>query len=119
MEEAVQETWMPLAAGILNISAGVVFLLTLAFGAYRGIYLIQEKADNPIMTTGYFVFFIILLSMLDIPMFFGGVNALNRSKWGWALAGSITATLVVTVFGIPAIVFTAISRNEFDQQLRE
>jgi hypothetical protein len=46
----------------------------------------------------------------------GGIYALRRKKWGLALTGSIAALIVPWFWflGIAAIVFTALSKSEFE-----
>jgi len=43
----------------------------------------------------------------------GGVFALKRTRWGWALAGAI-CSLLFPVFGIPAIILLVKSKGEFE-----
>ena len=45
----------------------------------------------------------------------GGIFALLRRYWGWALAGAIISVLAFFPMGIPAVVFVAQSRREFGQ----
>ena len=44
----------------------------------------------------------------------GGTYALRRKKWGVALAGSIAAFFGQSPLGVAAIIFTALSKNEFE-----
>ena len=44
----------------------------------------------------------------------GGVFALKRKHWGWALAGAIAGTFLFLPCGIPAIVFVSIGKHEFN-----
>ena len=53
---------------------------------------------------------LLLVSLLAI---IGGIYALQRKKWGLALAGSIAAFFPSPPLGIAAIVFTAISQDDF------
>ena len=43
----------------------------------------------------------------------GGIFAVQRKRWGWALAGSIAAIFSFILLGIPAVILIAISKNEF------
>lgn len=56
-----------------------------------------------------------MLPVLGVLAVVGGIHALQRKKWGWALTGSIAALLPICVLvGIAAIILTAQSKNEFE-----
>jgi len=44
----------------------------------------------------------------------GGIFALQRKRWRWAMAGAIAASLSFLLLGIPAIALIALSRDEFE-----
>jgi len=44
----------------------------------------------------------------------GGIFAMRRKRWKWALTGAIAAALSLLPLGIAAIVLITISRDEFD-----
>jgi len=44
----------------------------------------------------------------------GGIYSIRRRLWGMALAGSISTFVYLLFFGVPAIVFTAIPKDEFE-----
>ena len=59
---------------------------------------------------------IILLVLSIIETVFpivGGVFALQRRKWGWALVGSIISILGVFPLGIASTIFVIIAKDEF------
>jgi hypothetical protein len=43
----------------------------------------------------------------------GGVFALKKIHWGWALAGAIAGNLLFPFCGIPAVIFVSMGRQEF------
>jgi hypothetical protein len=45
----------------------------------------------------------------------GGTFALRKKYWGWALAGSIAATITFFPCGVAAIIFTAMGKEEFEE----
>ncbi|MBE9477778.1 MAG: hypothetical protein IMY81_00870, partial [Chloroflexi bacterium] len=45
----------------------------------------------------------------------GGIYALRRKTWGFALAGTILATICSTPLGILAIIFVSMGKREFIQ----
>jgi hypothetical protein len=53
-------------------------------------------------------------AIVGILAIVGGIYALRRKIWGLALAGSIAAFFPSWILGIAAIVFTALSKNEFE-----
>jgi hypothetical protein len=89
------QTWKPTAAGTLTISAGVL-------GLTVGIVLV---AIGPLFMVG------LLAIMIGVVAMAGGLCALKRRVWGLALAGSICS--VFCWLGIPAIIFIALSKQEF------
>lgn len=46
----------------------------------------------------------------------GGIYAIKRKSWGLAVTGSIAAVFCSSPLGIAAIVFTILSKSEFEQQ---
>ena len=107
------KTWKPTAAGILSIISGLLFL---SLGLGRIIH--AELAAGT--SFGWHLGTVsIVLGLIAIV---GGIFALRRQVWGLALAGAICAlfsphpygSLIWSpVLGILAIVFVALSKNEF------
>ena len=89
------QTWKPTAAGTLTISAGILGLIV-------GI---SAHWAKPLFMVG------LLAIMISIVAVAGGLCALKRRVWGLALAGSICS--VFCWLGIPAIIFIALSKQEF------
>jgi hypothetical protein len=112
MERTVHRTWKPMVAGILSIIVGSLDLLGV-FGViiaaiainttsyWRGLI---ESEVYP-LTIGFVVGG--LLSLL------GGISAIQRKRWGLALAGSIAAIFSSSILGILSLIFTAMSKDEF------
>lgn len=99
----MEQTWKPTVAGIMNI-VSAVFVISQSFGAALGWYLIE----------GRILFFVIII--VGIIALVGGIYALRRKIWGLALAGSICATISLFTWylGILAIIFTVLSKKEFE-----
>ena len=53
------------------------------------------------------------LLVLGILALVGGIYAMRRKIWGLALAGSIATVLFSQLLGILAIIFVALSEDEF------
>jgi hypothetical protein len=105
--------WMPVTAGILDLVVGVPSLIIGIIWAIVG---------------GFLTFFIAGLgALLGAPMIIlsivaivGGVFAISKRAWGFALAAAICGFIVglplvapAILLGIPAIVFTALGRGQF------
>lgn len=56
--------------------------------------------------------------MFGIVAVIGGVYSLRRRAWGLALTGSILYLFLVWFLGIPALIFLAMGRNEFERRAR-
>ncbi len=113
-------TWKPPAAGILSIIAGTAFTLTGLFVIAGGDFIRQVLWHWEFERAGMGI----LAFILGLAAVTGGVFAIRRQRWGLALAGAICAalpqfisvvgTLATPIMGIMAIIFLALSRNEFN-----
>jgi hypothetical protein len=113
--------------GILSIVAGafaVFYLIGLLFMVL--IFSIAET-DASFYYDGYryangafivmvvvwiaFAAFFFLMGVLGV---IGGIFAIKRKNWGLALAGAIGGTITFFPVGVPAIVFVALGKGEFE-----
>ena len=116
METTVRRTWKPTAAGILDIAAGALELiggLFLILFLIFGIGVFKWALDIPWIEhiTGFAMGPLSLI--VGIISLVGGIYALKRKKWGWALAGSIVASFLYGL-GIPSVILIAKSKREFE-----
>ena len=109
--EKADGTWMPLAAGILDLVAGIPALII-------GILFLAD-AEVPGWLSGIAGVGVIMAA-IGVPLIIfaiiaivGGVFALRKRIWGLALAGSIFALFCAWILGIPAIVFTVMGKKHF------
>jgi len=122
----MERTWMPKAAGVLNLVAGAFFLLggiivvttlgTPMAMAVTRYYMYSIGSSATITPSDITTVISILAAVLIIPGIVsvsGGIYALKRSLWGLALAGGIFALFYLPPLGIPAIIWTVLSRKEF------
>ena len=124
MVTTVQRTWKPTTAGILNIITGALNALgaiglIIAIVAIGNIDIMRflPPEDAPFIAPLIGTILIILLVLSIIEAVFpiiGGVFALQRRKWGWALAGSIVAILGTFPLGLASTIFVAMAKNEFE-----
>jgi len=122
----MEKTWKPTTAGILLIISGAVQALS-AMGliivistvnTWHFISGIVPPQDIPFVAPLVGTILIILLVMSIIEAVFpiiGGVFALQRRRWGWALAGSIIAILGLFPLGVASLVFVGMSEKEFNK----
>ena len=113
------------AAGVLSIVSGVfgifigagLILIAVLFFSLVSIDTTTAAEEFPVfifeaLPLGWGIF-VLLLAILAI---IGGIYALQRRHWGLALAGSIAAILVFFPTGIAAVIFVAMSRDEFNRE---
>jgi hypothetical protein len=130
MATTAPRTWKATTAGILNIVSGsfngllaimIVIAVILYFAAGGLAAMIMDMippADVPFvmplivpMMAGALV---VSVAAAVFPIM-GGVYALQRRKWGWALAGSIIAIFSrLSLLGLLATIFVALARDEFE-----
>ena len=106
---------MPLAAGILDLVAGVPALifgiaLTVGLGMLGGLIGGLGGIPGVGAILGAIAVPVIIFAIIAIV---GGVFAIRRRIWWLALVGSIFALLCAWFFGIPAIVFTIMGKKHF------
>jgi hypothetical protein len=58
-----------------------------------------------------FAAFFVLVGALGVV---GGIFAIRRKNWGLALAGAIAGTITFFPVGVPAIIFVALGKGEFE-----
>jgi hypothetical protein len=118
----MENAWMPKVAGILDIVAGsfgilISFFLALWFAVFY--YFIPTKAsefhDFPMqfmaILMAFWGIFILAAGILAIV---GGIHGLRKKRWALALAGSIAAFFGSSPLGVAAIIFTVLSKKEFE-----
>ncbi|MDD5312649.1 MAG: hypothetical protein PHO26_06415 [Dehalococcoidia bacterium] len=118
----MKPTWKPIMAGILDIVSG-------AIGMVGGIYFvilstvlqsIHEYLNvDPavIQTIQQFISSVMaipfILVFVGIAAIIGGVYALQRRIWVFALGGAVFSFILFFPFGLASIIVTAMSREEF------
>ena len=59
------------------------------------------------------------VGVLGIVSLWGGICALRRRGWGWAVAGAIASLFTLPPLGVIAVVLTMIGEEEFAGRRRE
>ena len=108
----MQHTWKPVAGGIMAIVSGSLNVLsTLAIMLYMYVPAGQTGITVLLLNAGMLAVPLIVFGVVAIA---GGICALRRRAWGFALTGSICAIISPGMLvGIAATVLVALSRGEF------
>jgi hypothetical protein len=121
------KTWKPTAAGVMTIISGCYGIgvgATVVQGAsfldqllgdiwIGGMQVPMDMGGIAAAVAAFGIVFIVL----GVIALIGGIFALRRRVWGFALAGAILSLPLIpagTVLGIISIVFLAKSKEEFD-----
>lgn len=118
----MNKTWMPTAAGVLCIiSAAVRLILVLVLiiaMVVTGEFLIFTGLGFwfPLNVMAVLWIITVPLAVTGVLALVGGIFALQRKRWGLALAGSIAAFLPFGILGVIATIFTSLSRGDFEDQ---
>ncbi len=112
MDCPVKKTWKPTVAGILDIVMGSLILIILSIFAISPLIIapVREGVFPLNLSLSYIIVPAIIIASLAI---IGGISAIQRRKWRWALAGSIAAAISPIPLGIAAIILLVLSKKEF------
>ena len=116
----MEKTPKPIIAGSLSIFSGGVSLIGFIGLLIASIATGWTAADItgwlPEMSIALSVLIILtVLSLVTgILALLGGIYAVQRKKWGWALVGSICALIPTFVLGLAAIMLITLSKDEFE-----
>ena len=111
----MSKTKRPVIGGILSIFSGFLGAVGIAsyaigFGdAGSGI----GKGDMPPFVPSIIFGMSIPAIIIALLALIGGILAIRRKQWRWALTGSIAAALSLIIIGIPSVVLIALSKDEF------
>ena len=110
----MEKTEKPTVAGILNIitgALGIIWAIAMFISGASGGWDIPGMEAIPasfLLGMAFSSLFVAVLALV------GGINAVQRKRWEWALAGSIAAIFTLFILGIPAVILVAKSKNEFE-----
>ena len=121
----MERTWKPTTAGILTIIAGclgigagvLLTLLAVPLGVGGAVASFLEEMGILGALLGGLAGFLGMIGAgiigVGIVAIIGGIYALRRRIWGFALAGAILATMASIPLGVLAIIFVSIGKKEF------
>ncbi len=118
----MNKSWMPTAAGVLCIISAAIRLIVVL-----GLIIAMIITGEFLIFTGLGFWLplnvMAVLWLITVPLavtgvlaLVGGIFALQRKRWGLALAGSIAAFLPFGILGVIATIFTSLSRGDFKDQ---
>ncbi len=104
------------------INGGILTLLSAAMAIFGALNYAIGFFDQPGIGKGdippfvpSIIFGVPMMSIvIGVLAVAGGIFAIFRKKWKWALTGAIAAALSLLPLGIVAIVLITSSRDEFD-----
>jgi len=99
--------WKPIVAGILSIIAGIIGIGGGAIVSLMGEFVSESGGIMGFEPLG------VPTIILGIVAFIGGIFALRRRVWLMAVIGAIFAIPCMPVLGTLAIIFIALTDQEF------
>ncbi|NQT30773.1 MAG: hypothetical protein HQ588_00415 [Deltaproteobacteria bacterium] len=124
MTTTAPRTWKATTAGILNIIAGGLnglgalglIIALFAVGSIDIMRFLPPEDASFIMPLVVPILIVALVLNIVATVFpiIGGIFALQRRRWGWALAGSIIAIFRSLPLGVLSTIFVAMARDEFE-----
>ena len=108
-------------AGILDITAGIfglvggIPLLVLAIGGASVLGMVDDVEANRVafVPLALFLPLAVFCFVAGFVAVIGGIAAINRRRWGLAVAGSIAAIFGFFPVGVAAVIFTILAESEF------
>jgi hypothetical protein len=117
----MNKTWKSQVGGILAIVGGVIGLLG-CMGLLIAITVlgtVWQWGLMPVNVIGILWIILVPMFICGVTAIIGGIFAIQRKYYGMALTGAIAALFPAAIFGLGAIVFTAISRDEFGTEIKQ
>ncbi len=112
---------LSIVAGALGVVGGLILLMVTLFASaifndpdfFSGTTATDEQFLTMITVIyGVMAVKCLLVGALGVV---GGIFAIQRKRWGWALAGAIAGSISFYPLGIGAVVLVAMARSEFTQ----
>jgi hypothetical protein len=102
------------AAGIIDIVDGALKSVLVLVSILTIVYRLAEFEDHEHVPSR--IVMTIVLAFLGILAIVGGICALRRKRWGWALAGAVGGVLPFFPLGIASLTLTVMAKDEFERK---
>ncbi|MFC2041166.1 hypothetical protein ACFLTY_02455 [Chloroflexota bacterium] len=98
---------------------GILNIISATFMIWYGPTLAIYYYSTPQLKFGIdsIIFMTVFIVFAALPLI-GGIYALRQSRWALTLSGSIVACCFITISGLPALIFTVLSRKDFSIKKR-
>ncbi len=108
-----------IVSGALGALSGFLVIVYMIFMAVMFSTISVEELGG-VFTAVFVIYSIVALGCiaLGVLAIVGGVFSLKKIRWGWALAGAISASMSFFPLGIAAIVLVAMSQAEFGKPVQ-
>jgi hypothetical protein len=115
---------IPTIAGAINMTSGILaligFVLLFIFSIAISIPIIELDGLGFGVEIASVILFSIssILLIIGILSIFGGIRALRRKNWRWALTGSICTLIPNFPLGILSIILVVLSKDDFEKDTK-
>lgn len=122
MTVTMNRTWVPTAAGVVQIVTGVTGLTgAAAMLVALGIVLSVQRSEihDPgdefglALSASLLGAFAACAAILGVLALVGGLATLRRKSFGWALTGAIASIFCLAPLGIAALILVVVGQSEF------
>lgn len=115
----MKKDWIPPVAGVLEIVAAICAFIGSGLVVFSGVVVntIPDIDNDPNfpqeLVTALLMTIACVLLVFAVVSLIGGISALRRRAWPWAVAGAISALFTTPPFGIFALVLVMVGEGEF------
>lgn len=118
----MDRSWIPTTAGVLDLLAGTLALIGFAALVFIGFILrtapdVDQDEFGIALAQALFAALAMGALLLALLALFGGVCALQRRRFGWALAGAIAAAVLCAPLGVPSLILTVVAEQDMRKAL--
>ena len=109
-----EQTPRPTIAGILAIISGAFYLIMMVSMSVGTSMKGACPMSGDAMNHPYGSCMMVILAVLGVLAIVGGIFALKRKYFYWAVTGSVAAMLPFSLLGLASTILVALSHDEFE-----